>query len=186
MRKNKTGVIITAAGVLLIICAAALLINSVVGSNRAVHRNEEAVSKILSLLPEPTDGVIGDRTDSNMPILQIDGLDYICLIETQGSDDCLPVLSARSADGTPYRCGGTVAEHSLIIGGLPSDMFALIQANEIAVVTDMLGCRYTYTVNGVETVTEISDYTTPDQTDLVLFSSNRRSGYTVLLLTLAK
>lgn len=186
MRKSKTGVIIAAAGVLLIICAAALLINSVVGSNRAVRRNEEAVSKILSLLPEPTDGVIGDRTDPNMPILQIDGLDYICLLETQGSDDRLPVLSARSADGTPYRYGGTVAERSLIIGGLPSELFSLIQANELAVITDMLGCRYTYELKSVETADEISDSLASDQTDLVLFSPNRRSGYTVLRLTLAQ
>jgi len=186
MRKTKTGVIIAAAGVLLIICAAALLINSIVTGSNAERRNEEAVDKILSLIPERKDGVLGDRTDPNMPIMQIDGHDYICLLET-GSDNCLPVLGTKSTGGTPYRYSGTVAERSLIIGGFPSELFALIQANEIAVVTDMLGRRYTYALKSVVTADEISEALDSDETDLVLFTSNRwKSGYSVLLFELAK
>lgn len=181
MRKSKIGEIITVAGVLLILCAAALLLCSIVSGRQAVRQNEKAVSKILSLLPDRTNGVPGDRTDEKMPVLEIDGKDYICLIEVPDGDIRFPVLSVKTGkrpNTAPYRYGGTVSDGSLIIGGMQPDFLSYIETGSTVVLTDMNGSCYTYTVTGIENADKISETLSAGEDGLVLFSANKwRPGY---------
>lgn len=190
MRKSKIGIVITAAGVLLILCAAVLLLCSIVSGKQAESQNAETVSKILSLLPERTNGVPGDCTDTKMPVMEIGGRDYICLIEIPDSDVRLPVLSENTGNrpnASPYRYGGMVSDGSLIIGGLPSDFLSGIETNGTVMLTDMNGSCYTYTVTGIEYADTIGETLSAGDDDLVLFSANKwKPGYTVVRWTAAK
>lgn len=184
MRKSKIGGVITAAGVLLILSAAFLLLWNIVSGRQAARQNEEAVNKVLSLLPDRTSGVPDDRTDAKMPVLEIGGQDYICLIEISDSDDCLPVLSEKNGNrpnASPYRYRGTISDGSLVIGGVDSDFLSYIEAGGIVVITDMNGSCYTYTVTGMEYADTVSETLSAGDDALVLFSANKwKSGYTVV------
>ena len=176
MRKGKIGLVLTAAGALLILCAAVLLLCSIVSGKQAASQNAETVSKILSLLPDRTNGVTGDRTDTKMPVMVINGQDYICLIEIPDSDVRLPVLSENTENrpnASPYRYGGTVSDGSLVIGGLPSDFLSGIETSGTVMLTDMNGSCYTYTVTGIEHADKISETLSAGDDDLVLFTGNK-------------
>lgn len=175
---------------MLISCAAVLLLCSIVSGKQAASRNAETISKILSLLPDRTNGMPGDRTDTKMPVLEIGGQDYICLIEIPDSDVRLPVLSENTGNrpnASPYRYGGTVSDGSLIIGGLPSDFLSGIETSGTVMLTDMNGICYTYTVTGIEYADTIGETLSAGDDDLVLFSVNKwKPGYTVVRWTAAK
>ncbi len=182
--KSKIGIVITAAGVSLIFCAAVLLLCGIMSSKQAASQNAETVNKILSLLPDRTNGVPGDRTDAKMPVLEIGGQDYICLIEIPYSDVRLPVLSEKTGNrpnALPYRYGGTVSDGSLVIGGLNPDFLSGIETGGIVVITDMNGNCYTYMVTGMEQAYKIGETISVGDDDLVLFLANKRKpGYTVV------
>ncbi len=184
MRKSKIGDIITAAGVLLILCAVVLLLWNIVSSKKAAHQNEDVVNKILSLLPERRTGMPDGRADTKMPVLEIKGQDYICLIEIPGSNVCLPVLSEKAEsrpNASPYRYGGTVSDGSLVIGGLPSDFISRMETDCTVIITDMNGGSYTYTVTAMEYADKISDTLSSGDDELVLFSANKwKAGYTIV------
>ncbi len=184
MRKIKIRDVITVAGVLLIFCAAALFLWNTVSSKQAARQNENAVIKILSLLPKRRNGMTDDRTDAKMPVLEINGQDYICLIEVPDRDARLPVLSEKSGsrpNASPYRYGGTVSDGSLTIGGLPSDFLSCIEANGTVILTDMNGSSYSYMVTGMEYSDKIRDTLSVGDDDLVLFSANPwNAGYTIV------
>jgi len=185
MGKSKIGNVITAAGVLLILCAAVLLLYSIADEKQAARQNEETVNKILSLIPDGTNGVPNDIMDDGMPALELNGLDYIGLIGISNSQIRFPVLSERATDRpnvSPYRYGGTVSDGSLVIGGLrPDFLSSCIEANGTVTLTDMYGSRYTYGVTDIEYAEEISEAVFDSDDDLILFSSNKwKRGYTVL------
>ncbi len=178
------GGVITAVGTLLILCAAGLLLYSVVSGKQAARQNEDTVSKILSLFPGRTNGVPDDRTDAKMPVLEIGGQDYICLIEIPDSDVRLPVLSEKTGERpntSPYRYGRKTPDGPLVIGGLPPDFISCIETDSTVTLTDMKGSSYAYTVTGMEYAGKISEALSFGDGDLVLFSANQwKAGYTVV------
>lgn len=184
MRKSKTWTVITAAGVLLILFAAGLLLWSRAVGKQAAEQNEETVSKILRLLPAGTNGTPGDRSDTKMPVMEIDGQDYICLIEVSDRAVRYPVLSGKTGDRpkvTPYRSRGTISDGSLVIGGLQPDFLSCIEADGTVMLTDMNGIRYSYTVTGGENAEKTDDEVLAGDGDLILYSANKwKPGYTVV------
>lgn len=176
MRKSKIGVVITAAGALLILCATILLLWNIWRDKQVASQNEETVNKILNLLPDRTNGAPDDRTDTKMPVLEINGLDYICLIEVPNGDIRFPVLSGKDQNHpnvTPYRYRGTVSDGSLVIGGLQPDFLSCIETDDTIILTDMNGSCYTYTVTGIEHADKISETLSAGDDNLVLFTGNK-------------
>lgn len=124
----------------------------------AAQRNErtESAHRLQTLTAEPIAGVIGDHADEEMPRLELNGRDYIGLIELPEYGVSLPVAADWDTGLFPFRpaCySGTLYSGTLIIGGSGGeDCFAFISqldAGECMMFTDARGVRYAFTVSRI-------------------------------------
>ena len=157
MKRNRTfSGLLLLAGAILVAAAVGLALLSVWKS--AAQRNEqtEAAHRLQMLTAEPTAGVIGDHADEEMPRLELNGRDYIGLIELPEYGVSLPVAADWDTGLFPFRpaCySGTLYSGTLIIGGSGGeDCFAFISqldAGECMMFTDARGVRYAFTVSRI-------------------------------------
>ena len=101
-------------------------------------------------------GVIGDHADEEMPRLELNGRDYIGLIELPEYGVSLPVAADWDTGLFPFRpaCySGTLYSGTLVIGGSGGeDCFVFISqldAGECVMFTDARGVRYAFTVSRI-------------------------------------
>ncbi len=170
----------TLAGALLL--AAALGIFLFGAGKSAAQRKEvsEAALKMRELFNEPAAGVIGDRAGEEMARLEIDGRDYIGLLEVPERGIALPVAADWETGLFPFRparYSGTLYGGTLVIGGSGAeDCFAFIgqlDAGDRVSFTDVQGVRYVFTVSRITHHTTLGtggwrDFDAP----LLLFTKN--------------
>lgn len=149
----------------------------------------ETVKKIENHLPEYQEGYRGISENSIMPSVEIDGTDFIGLIEVPGYDIKLPICSEWNTEtvaSCPCRYTGSVYNDTLIIGGADKeDQFGF--ADEIDVgnavsVTDMTGQTCSYEVIKVNHVKNISkEKLRSEEDDLTLFVKRSYSSEYIIV-----
>lgn len=173
---------ITAIGCIVVVLSLGLLLLMTARADQARRNNEQVVTTMLSLLPERTAHTKDPLWDATMPSLELEGEDYIALLEIPSYSLELPVgarwdhMQIRSH---PCRFWGSAYNGSLIIGGADQagqfDFFDQIHEGTRLILTDMAGRTFTYTVERVErSDTADAEVLMKDSADLTLFVRDAR------------
>ncbi len=156
MRSRVIGAVSIVIGVALLLTSAVMLTVRFREKQAASVDVAAVISQIENILPERYAGIIEQRTNSDMPALEINGTDYIGFLELPGRSIKLPVgsLWGNSDFGyRPARYTGSVYDGSLIIGGRYDDGnfdFAdKLNAGDEVTFTDMTGGVFRYTVEKI-------------------------------------
>ncbi len=188
-KKNGFRIILTVIGIALILSAVGLFAYSKISSDIAKENAKEIVSDLISLMPAIKDGAPDDRTNTSMPILQIDGEDFVGILEIHDYSAKLPIYNKWDASRvTKYPCRylGSVHDEVLVIGGSDNDgqfdFVKTISNGDNVYVTDTTGTRYRYTVCDINRTKDVStENLTKTDARLVLFARNTYSlDYTVI------
>ena len=192
MSKTKSGkltLLLTVAGIGLILAAVLGVVINGILIDRAEKRASEIVETMRMLMPDVADGGIDDRVNLTMPMLELDGENFVGLVEVPQYESVLPIYGEwkpSKVSDFPCRYMGTLYDGSLIIGGSDNqgqfDFTKLITNDDVVYVTDVSGLRYSFVVTEVIKTTDVSTGNlTAGEADLVLFARNTYSlDYTVI------
>ena len=118
---------------------------------------QEVAMEMNKLLPDRTPGDPGAYSDSAMPVLEINGIDYVALIEIPSQGIALPVSDRWNSTGlldSPARFSGSAYDKSLVIGGTDDPkQFGFcdeIKHDAVITITDMTGAQFSYTVSRID------------------------------------
>lgn len=164
-------------GIALILCALGFLLFSQIQMQLGAQHSQQAAAMLQEILPGRTPGTPGLYPDAPMPVLEIDAVDYVALVEIPAFGITLPVAnrwdSSRLAD-SPARFYGSAYDHTLIIGGADhSQQFGFcsqINHGALVTVTDMTGSEFTYSVSRIDRAPHAeSQWLLDEDFDLTLF-----------------
>ena len=187
--KSKLRTALTCVGIVLILSAVGLLVFSKISISRAHDNAQKIVSEMYSLMPEVTDGAPDERANPSMPMLQLDGKNFVGIIEVPQFGTRLPIYGKwERSQVTKYPCRytGSVYSDVLVIGGSDNegqlDFVKEISNDDSVYITDTTGIRYKYTVYDINRTKDVSaEYLTKSDARLVLFARNTYSfDYTVI------
>lgn len=187
---KKISLLLTVTGILLIILSSGLVFFSVHSQKTAVKENNRLVSVLYSLMPEVTDGVIDDRVNKDMPLLQVDGMDFAGIIEVPTYNRTLPIFAnwdKSRVSSFPCRYSGSIYNGNLIIGGSDNsgqfDFMKQITVSDTVFITDVTGARFTYQVTDIKLTRDVSSESLEaTDADLIFFARNTYSlDYTVVI-----
>lgn len=187
--KIKLSTILLAVGMLLMALAVAILVFDHFAAKKYAADARDRADKLISLMPEADDGLVLDKSDNTMPTAELDGGDYIGVIEIPMYNSKLPVLAEWDKGEVakqPCRFSGSIYDKSLVVGGSDGigqfDFMKLITVNDTLYFTDMEGARFTYTVSAIEKIGDASAEALSDgDFDLVLFArSSTAFDYTIV------
>lgn len=139
---------------------------------------KEYVHTLRTLIPEPQGAVPEARRDNSMPVLSLEGEDYIGILEFPAFGSALPV-GANWGNSSRYPCrfSGSVYDRSIRIGATTQagqyDFYREISVGDTLYFTDMTGNRYSYVVADIRYTRHASEEI-PDsrKADLTLFIQN--------------
>ena len=103
--------------VLSLCCVVVVQLQQHIGAKKC----QEVAMEMNKLLPDRTSGVPGVYSDSVMPVLEINGADYVALLEIPAQGVVLPVSDQWNSMGlsnSPARFSGSAYDKSLVIGGV--------------------------------------------------------------------
>ena len=154
---KRIGKLIFILGCLLIAASFALLLLLRLQTRQAERANTEMVQTIEGIFPDRREGAIDPDRDAEMPALEIQGEDYIALLEIPAYGLKLPVGSIWDK-GTvrlhPCRFSGSAYDGTLVVGGYDQPgqfaFFDSIQPGAAVTLTDMTGTTFSYTLEQVE------------------------------------
>lgn len=144
-----------AAGAVLILCAAALLVFNRWQDQKAGENAEKILAEMKEQMPDESPEI--NPLSDDMDFILIDGEEYIGILDIPAIGIELPVhgeWSLENARTAPCRYTGSVYDDSLIIAGHNySSHFGNLRnlsAGDEVYFTDVNGRRYTYKVTGLE------------------------------------
>lgn len=153
MKKAK---LLRLTGLILVLCSLAILAFGLVHNEISQRKNRQLATRIQKLLPPRMPGTQDSLTETAMPVLSLDGKDYIALLEVPAFGICLPVRSSWSVLGSqscPSRFSGTVYDGTLVIGGSGKaghlDFLSRMGLGDTVTVTGMDGTEFTYRVTDI-------------------------------------
>lgn len=169
-------------GICLILGSLCVFALSAIRLHQGEQTCRQAVAKLEKALPDVVPGVPG--IPGNMPVMQVEGVDYAALLEVPAFGIKLPVADewdAQSLAGVPARFYGSAYEGTLVIGGSDTAyQFGFcdrIQHGAAVTVTDMTGSRFSYTVTRIDRAKHAeSDWLADKDFDLTIFC---RDTYTL-------
>lgn len=139
-----------------------IALSAVLFTVRQINESQTAVDisgvveKIETALPERSAGVTEKRADNTMPAIEIDGTDFVGILELPDRNIKLPVASKWSGSDVAFRPArylGSAYDGTLIIGGKYDDGnfdFAdKIDTGEEITFTDMTGKVFRYTAERI-------------------------------------
>ena len=152
-KQNRSAVrrICMLAGICLLLAAAAMLVSWQHDMRVSEQRAAEYVHTLRMLIPEPQGTVPEGRRDNTMPVLSLDGTDFIGILEMPRHGAVRPVGAdwGRTAR-YPCRFGGSVYDGTLQIGAMSQrgqyDFHRDISVGDSLFFTDMEGNRYAFAV----------------------------------------
>lgn len=166
-----------------LICGIALLVTALAalavwqyGIRRAETQGEAYLATLRSLLPPMQGAVPEARRDNTMPMLSVDGKEFVGILEWPRFASALPVC-ANWAETFPSRFSGSVYDRSMQIGATSQagqyDFFREISVGDALFFTDMEGNRYSYTVTDLHYESQINgDTLGREEAALTLFIQN--------------
>ena len=112
------------------------------------------VSTLQSLIPQPQDAVPEERRDNAMPVLSVDGIDFVGLIELPRYESVLPVCADwGEISQYPCRFSGSIYDGTMQIGATTQkgqyDFYRELSLGDTVYYTDAEGSRYTYTISSL-------------------------------------
>ena len=156
MKKGKFPIVLV-LGICLVVISFALIVGLQIRKHIGADQSRKVVTRMSELLPERTVGVPELSSNPNMPVLEINDVDYVALIEIPSLNLSLPVADAWNSQklyNSPARFYGSCYDHSLVIGGADnSHQFSFcdkIDNGTVIIVTDMTGTQFSYTVSRVD------------------------------------
>lgn len=176
-------------GIVLVLAAVALLIVTRVAIPKNQSNAELIVSRLTELMPEATDGYPDGKGDKVMPCLELDGVDFVAIIDIPLYGVSLPVCNVwegADVDKYPHRYTGSLYDNSLVLGGSDNkgqfDFMKLISNGDTVYVTDMTGVRYSFSVCDIEKTDDVSYANLVNEDcDLTFFARNTYGfDYTVV------
>lgn len=152
-----------------------ILIIIALNNKKAVNDVSSVTDQIETALPPRSQGTAEKRYYSQMPMMNIDGNDYIGMIEVPFIHVKLPVYSCWDeyiVRSVPCRYSGSIYDSTLIVGGINTgevfDFLTVLNKGEIINFIDMTGKIYTFSINDIYHHTEFDVDTTDG--GLILFS----------------
>ncbi len=148
---------------------------------RAGAKNcQTVITEMEALLPERTPGILGPSSDSGMPVLEINGADYVAILEIPAFGITLPVAdnwSSMNLSRSPARFSGSVSGKPLVVGGADYprqlDFCDEIAHGDIVIITDMTGAQFSYSVSRIDRASRAeAQWLQNDAYDLTLFCRN--------------
>ena len=141
---------------------------------------KKTVDKMYLLMPELTNGVPDERSNTTMSSLEIDGDSFVGIIEVPVYESKLPIYASWDTDKLnrfPCRFFGSVYNKTLIIGGSENDgqfdFITQISRGDSVCITDTMGVRYTFQVSSIRRCKDISaDKLLSEESSLVFFAKN--------------
>lgn len=170
--------ICAAAGGCLLLTGLFLLIWYQWTVHSSIQATQEVLQTLQMLMPQPQGAAPEERGDNTMPLIAVDDIDFIGILEIQAYDSVLPICAAwGNLEKYPCMFGGSVYDRTLQIGATSQkgqyDFYREISVGDTVVFTDAEGNRYTYTVQNLQ-YEKHADQTTLNQKDaaLTLFIKN--------------
>ena len=142
------------------------------------QKSETYVETLCTLIPEPQGAVAEERSDNTMPILSIDGTDFVGILEMPRYESALPVSSDWGHIAKyPCRFSGSIYDRTIQIGATSQkgqyDFYREISVGDTIIFTDVEGNRYTYTVTNLQYKSHADQITlTRKESALTLFIKN--------------
>lgn len=190
-KKNKkiisNGLLV--CGLLLVLCAMGIFLYMQITQNKASRQMEIYVERLQENMPEVREAYLEERNDTVMPIVEVEGQNFVGILEIPLYGIRLPVGGSWEKENIakyPSRYWGSLYNSSLIIGGNDwkgqLDFLEEISIGDVVCVTDMTGARYSYTVSWVEKTKEVfSEYLEDENVSLTMFARNQYGfDYTVV------
>ena len=122
--------------------------------NSSIQKSKTYVEALNNLIPEPQGAIPEERRDNSMPVISIDGADFIGIIEIPKYKSELPV-GANWGHITNYPCkfSGSVYDGTIQIGATSQkgqyDFYREISVADTVIFTDVEGNRYTYEITNL-------------------------------------
>ncbi|MBQ1226118.1 MAG: sortase [Clostridia bacterium] len=182
MKKGKFPIVLV-LGIALIVISFSMIVVLNVRSYIGADKSRSVIETMQELLPERSEGIPEIYADPSMPVLQIDGVDYVALLEIRSLGALLPIADKWDSDKlfvSPARFCGSVYDHTLVIGGVDStgqfDFCDKIDNGTLVTVTDMTGTQFTYTVERVDRSKKAeNEWLTGTEYDLTLYCRDNYS-----------
>ena len=156
MKKRKFPIVLV-LGISLVGISFSLIVGLQIRTHIGSAECQKVVTRMNELLPERIEGVPGIYPNPNMPVLEINDVDYVALIEIPSLNLTLPVADAWNSKklyNSPARFYGSCYDHSLVIGGADNSyQFSFcdkIENRTVITLTDMTGTQFSYTVSRVD------------------------------------
>ena len=144
-------------GICLLFISVSIVVVFQVRMHMGVAQRQRILSGMEQLLPERTSGAPESQLASAMPVLEIEGADYVAILEVPSCDVTLPVAdlwNGNKLSSSPRRFYGSAYDNTLIIGGADDPrQFGFCDKIELGAsitVTDMTGAQFSYTVSKVD------------------------------------
>ena len=149
--RNKIYKICLWAGACFLTVAMAALLLWQWNIHRAKKDMAETVTTLRELMPQPQNAVAEPKRDNTMAVLELDGCDYIGILEIPRFESVLPVQAQwDSLTVSPCRYDGNVYEGTLQIGATTQsgqyDFYRELSIGDGVYFTDVTGNRYGYTI----------------------------------------
>lgn len=174
---KRTSKLLRLLGCLLILCSLVTLLSTRFLAARARTEAARTALRISTIIPERTSGTMDNYSSMEMPVLQVDGKDYVALLAVPSLGVELPVAGSWKAEDVtnqPCRFQGTVYDGSLVVGGFDQqgqfDFLDRIEIGTLVTVTDMNGAEFSYRVDRVDRAQRAeAGILVPEEAGLTLF-----------------
>jgi len=182
-------------GSVLILISAFLALYLPLTQSMNAKKSKEIYSDLKNLMPEVQNGSFDDRVNVSMSALELNGENFIGIIEIPLYETYLPVAmewDKKSISKYPHKFTGSIYDGSIIIGGSGNkgqfDFMKNITETDSVYFTDVTGMCYSYKVSKIEVVDSVtSEGLSSKDADLVLFAKDTfGSKYTVVSCKMGK
>ena len=187
MKKNTN--FLQKMGIGLVLLSFILLLGSEIFaiSNRTATR--KLTEQLRNSLPERTQGDPQSYSDPRMPALQLQGTDFLGLIEMPAYGVSLPLGSSWNQGALnrhPCRFQGSVYDSSLIVGGSGTkgqfDIFGRMALGDKIRITDMTGAQFSYEVTDIDRRSRADmEIFREKERDLILFARDQETSNYILV-----
>lgn len=194
MKGKRLTLTLFITGAMLLLAAAGWLVWMYYSEGQYAKNAEKTVETMYSLMPQITNGAPDDRANSQMSAIEVDGNNFVGIVQIPVYGRELPVyanwekgLVARF----PCRLLGSMHDSSLIVGASDGkgqlDFIDEISLGDTVYMIDTLGVRYTYRVGDIRRTKDVSaENLTQKKAALTLFVKNSLDfDYTVVYCEIA-
>ena len=141
-------------GICLIVVGSLILISWQCNIHFSEKKAETYLQTLRTLIPYPQGATLEERRDNTMPILSIDGIDFVGILEMPLYESVVPVC-ADWGHLTKYPCrlSGSAYDRTIQVGATSQkgqyDFYREISVGDSIYFTDVEGNRYTYTITNL-------------------------------------